>query len=250
MVEVNYLEKAQNLAEGGYIRKWHLNGILSNIHGAYAKRVMLKEIKRGSKRKREQRREEDEGNQAAVLDTKSDTDISRTMQDEIEVHTFPHDKDGHPMVPLGGTRGYIAGALKAAARGYGTQRGQKFFGILTHIERGGIVIKPGWIPMEGKEEPIPIDYPTLMAGGTTAQVICFDWIKESPFEIEIDECATYRLTKTTSEKKAKDQTKEQPFTQVIMDEDDFLMLLGKIGDTPIGPKGRGSIKWTNIEKLT
>jgi len=250
VIETSYLERARKLTESGYIRKWRLTGILYNIHGAYAKRIMLKEVKRGSKREREQRREEEEGNQAAVLDTGSKTTIDRTMLDEIEVHSFPHDKDDWPLVPLGMPRGYVAGALKAAARAYGTQRGQRFFGILAHIERGGIVIKPDWVVLKSKEEPTPIEYPTPMADGKTAQVIFFDWVKESPFMIEIDECATYKLTKTEQGKKAKDQTKEQPFTMVIMDEDDFLMLIGKIsdGDTPIGPKGRGKIVWTKIEK--
>jgi len=236
------------LANQGYIRKWKLTGTIFNIHGAYAKRIQKKEVKRSSVRKREQRREEEEGSQAAVLDTKSDTGIHRTMMDEIEVHAFPHDKEEWPLTPLGGARGYIAGALKAAAKSYGTQRGQKFFGILTHINRGGIVIKPEWIRLKAKEEPTPMEYPTILQDGRTAQVIYFDWVKESPFEIEIYECATYKLTKTSTDKKAKDQTKEQPFTTNIMDESDFLMLIGKIPDQSVGPKGRGKVVWTKIEK--
>jgi len=236
------------LADQGYVRKWRLTGTIFNIHGAYAKRILQKEVKRGSKRKREQRREEEEGNQAAVLNTTSDTKIDRTMLDEVEVHAFPHDKDGKPLIPLGGPRGYIAGALKAAAKSYGTQRGQKFFGILTHINRGGIVIKPEWIPLEAKEESSPMEYPTILQDGRTAQVIYFDWVKESPFKIEIYECATYKLTKTSTDKKAKDQTKEQPYTQILMDESDFLMLIGKVLDTALGPKSRGKIQWTKIEK--
>jgi len=245
------LSRARELADKGYVRKWRVEGILYNIHGAYAKRTMKKQKKKESQRTKMQHREEEEGHQGAVLDTSSDTHTATTMEDEIDVHTFPHDANGFPLVPLGGPRGYLAGALKSAAKTYGTNRGQKFFGAQAHINRGGIVVKPEWIAMQAKEDADPVEYPTIMAGGggRVAQVIYFDKVTKSPFAIDIYETASYKVLKMEGDKKAKEDVKEQPFTTVIMDEDDFLRLLGKVEDTPIGPKGRGTIEWTSIQKI-
>jgi hypothetical protein len=86
-------------------------------------------------------------------------------------------------------------------------------------------------------------------GGKTAQMFYYDCIAEVSFSINVYETAEYKTTTTSSGKIAKDETRELPFTTALLGEDDMLLLFGKLETTPIGAKGRGSIKWTNIEKI-
>ena len=116
------------------VRRYEIEGVLSNILGDHATRTqMISEIVYD------------------MTETMSDEEIEKLRKQSLkrsrpeQIHTFPKDKDGNLLIPLGGSHGYLMGALKVALLDLFKDklRDKKWegYGIGTNINHG-IFIKP------------------------------------------------------------------------------------------------------------
>ena len=157
----------------------------------------------------------------------------RPLGDEKQttVHTFPKDKEDNLLVPLGGERGYIMGALRYAL--YDLYKDKlknkewKGYGIVSMLEHG-VFITPKWIAV-GKKVSNSLDKPKkylVQAKGKARGTfpIYYDFIERVNFSVTID------------------------ITNPQIPEKIFLSLLAHIQRLGIGPKRRAKIQFTNIEK--
>ncbi|RLI47595.1 hypothetical protein DRO69_00140 [Candidatus Bathyarchaeota archaeon] len=202
------------------VRRYEVEGILYNIHGEHATRTqMISEIV------------------YEITDEMTEEEIKKLRKSAMkrerpeQVHTFPKDKDGNLLVPLGGKRGYIMGALRVALYDLYKDRLQdrrwEGYGLATNIEHG-IFIYPEWVPV-GKKFSNPPDQPKrylVQTAGISKGVITvyYDYVEEAPFKITID------------------------ITNRKIPEHIFLEMLAHVQRLGIGPKGRGRIKFTKVVK--
>ena len=92
---------------------------------------------------------------AGYVETK--VNVNGTTKDVLQrkvtkkVHAYPRNGRNQPLIPLGGPRGYVIGALVALSKDIGVQQGQLLYGILTWLRNGGIKIEPYMIPVHTNE---------------------------------------------------------------------------------------------------
>jgi len=148
----------------------------------------------------------------------------RTLEKNQLIHTFPKNEKEELLVPLGGERGYIMGALRYAL--YDIYKDQlqnkqwKGYGMKTLLEHG-VFITPKWIPV-GKEISNPLDKPKkylVQTKGKTQGVfpVYYDYVEKADFTLTIE------------------------ITNSRILEDIFLSMLAHIQRLGIGPKRRGKI---------
>lgn len=208
------------------IRRYSIKGTLKNIHGEHQRRTQKISM-----------RVLDEADLTTSSSTaESAEDIKklekRAKQREKfeEVHTFPVE-DGNLLVPLGGPRGYIMGALKVAIndlfKDKMKDRAWEGYGIKTHIEHG-IFIEPSWTSVgtefsNKREEPLHYMVQTKgISGGMMTTY--YDVVDHAEIELVIE------------------------MTNPKIPEPIFLQLLAHIQRLGIGPKGRGSIVFTEVKR--
>lgn len=121
--------------------------ILRGINGEYGEKTVevedtiyditdTRKLKKYSKEGYQERK--------CVKDGQAHTVLTRKVIKKV--HAFPRNGKHQPLIPLGSTRGYIVGALKAVARDIGVRQGQVLFGVLSWLNNGGVKI-PHWIPV-------------------------------------------------------------------------------------------------------
>lgn len=142
-----------------------------------------------------------------------------------EVSTFPADGNGMLTAPIGGARGYLAGALRTAVtRKFGSKPGDKGYGMKASLLEGTF-ISPSNVPL-AKNFSNPKDKPLGYFIAQAKLTTYFDVIKESePFELLI-------------------QTESPLLTEEVM-----MQLLAFAQRLGMGPKRRGLLKIEEIEKL-
>lgn len=131
---------------------FHVKMKLFDINGEYAeKQVEMEEMiydvtdtKRVDKKRKEgfqERKVQIDGETRDVL-------VRKVVK---KVHAFPRNGLNQPLIPLGTSRGYIAGVLVAVARDIGVQRGDLLYGILSWLHNGGTKITPYWVPAKASD---------------------------------------------------------------------------------------------------
>lgn len=113
--------------------------------------------------------------------------ILRTREEEVS--TFPRDPRGRIVAPLGGPRGYVAGALREAARiRFGAElrrRDSPAFGLLGRLQ--GVLISPDLVPLGRRPSNPPASpYRTLIVTRRgTAMFEFFDLVREVPVSLDL-----------------------------------------------------------------
>lgn len=121
---------------------------LSDINGEWAKRTHTYEepvydikdkstISKYTKKGYQHVTQNTDGEKTDVLVRK----VTRSM------HAFPRDEHGRLLIPMGGVRGYVLGALRAVARNIGVKNGQPLYGILSWMTNGGVQVSPRLVPV-------------------------------------------------------------------------------------------------------
>jgi len=191
-----------------------VSGKLLNLHGQYAERVQ--EI-------------------SSVVYSRAD--IEETEKGEVPkvaklsrieprtVHTFPKNENGKIIAPVGGNRGYLKGALRAAlAPKYGSglaKRGSPVFGLKSRMEQG-VFIEPEFIEL-GETFSNPPERPQRYFLTKVGTYEYYDVVKEAPFEV------TIRVESDIAE-------------DIILELLSFIQRLG------LGPKRRGLMRIEKVEK--
>jgi hypothetical protein len=192
-----------------------VSGKLLNLHGQYAERIQ--EIS------------------SVVYST---ADIEETEKGEVPkstkllrkesktVHTFPKNENGKIIAPLGGNRGYLKGALRAALTSkYGAglaRRGSPVFGLKSRLEQG-VFIEPDFIEL-GETFSNPPERPSRYFLTKVGTYEYYDIVKKAPFEVVI------RVESDIAE-------------EIILELFSFIQRLG------LGPKRRGLMRIEKVEKL-
>lgn len=188
---------------------------ITNLHGQYAQRTQeLKSVVFSHEDKASTEKEE--------LAKMAKLERSKV----VLVHTFPTNGNRKIIAPVGGSRGYLSGALRTALKSkYGGQTNKRASPVYGYTNRlaNGVFIEPDWIEL-GDNFSNPPDQPVsylIQRVGTTE---FYDVVKES----------------------------KVAFTIVVMSdfkEEILLELLALAQRLGIGPKRRGLLKIEKVEKL-
>ena len=199
-------------------KRYEIIAILKNIHGQYAKRVhKISEVVFDET--------------ITLTDEEKEEMKKRTAKRSRPetVATFPKDKEGYLVIPLGGNHGYIMGALKKSVvdlyKDKLKDRKWEGYGILTFVEHG-LQVTPQWVRV-GKE--FSKDSPKVHmvksgAWGGGAIFTYFDYIKEAKIKFIIEQMNTKIPEK------------------ILMEMLAYVQRLG------LGPKGRGELKILKVVK--
>jgi hypothetical protein len=215
-------QQARKLQAEASFATYMVKGTLFNIHGDWAKREMQfngtvwhvvdKEI--GAE-------ETQRGDFESSLQSGKQTETKKTRTITKEAHCFPRE-NGKPVIPLGGPRGYVCGMFRAAARTRGwNKKGNKYFGALSFIDNGGFLVTPQWFKVQSDVEVKLRPFFVKEAKGE----VFFEYIEEVPIDFAVS------------------------VMKNAMPEDMPLQLLGDLERLPIGPKRRGTLKLTSIQKI-
>jgi len=218
-------------------QKWKCKGIMRNIYGAYAFRsteeeVTIKDWKDISKAL------EKMGVEARTTGLK--VEIERTKKHirirRQNVHTFPM-KNGNYLVPMGGERGYLIGAMKRAIRTLGgSVRSSEWWGWQSYLGRG-VIVTPHNVEVDGSIQLKTVDHIVELEGrGNKAIFEHYDCIPEANFEVVIEAYDPQGLYDTNEARR----------NVAILTEDSIPKLLSVVQKLGISPKRRGSIQWTRI----
>lgn len=200
--------------ESAVARRYEIDAILTGIHGEHEQRTqVISDVVFDETR--------------TYTDQEKDTlEKRKTKSSRPEkVHTFPKDDEGNLLVPLGGSHGYILGALRASLidlyKDQLRNRSWKGYGIATYIKRG-VHVSPDWVPV-GKEvsnDPEhPVAHMVITAGISKAMIpIYYDVVARTEVHLTIE---------MMNEK---------------IPEDIFLAMLAYVQRLGLGPKGRGSMR--------
>lgn len=208
--------------EDSVTRRYEVTGILTKIHGEHASRVQkISSLVHSSEDKESE------------SDKKSKTVKRSTKRDRIEqVHTFPTNDDGLLIIPIGGLRGYLYGALRVALLDLYKDRLKdtkwEGYGIGTYINQA-IFITPDWVSV-GKEfshsKESPKKYMVMTSGRSKSMTnVYYDVVDEAEIKFVIE------------------------FTNKKIPEGIFLSLLAHVQRLGIGPKGRGKLKFISVERV-
>jgi len=208
------LREAEKSAKCVYVIK----GFVHDLHGQYATRtqaitsVVYSHMDTEETEKREKESE------------KKSTTMQRVKN--VEVRTFPRNENGQLVAPLGGDRGYLKGMLRTAAKlKFGDQwrrRTSKYYGLKSKMV-DGIFIQPEMIEL-GKQVSNPLDQPKGYLIPRVGSTEYYDYINKSPFEVRL-------------------------IVEGDVPEEVVLHTLATMQRLGCGPKRRGRIEITNIERL-
>jgi hypothetical protein len=151
----------------------------------------------------------------------------RELDKKTTVHTFPKNDEGELLVPLGGERGYIMGALRYSLydlyKDQLSNRRWVGYGIKTMLEHG-VFIRPKWISVGKKISNLlskPKKYLVQAKGsGGNMFPVYYDYVDKANFMLTIE------------------------ITNPKIPEDIFLCMLAHIQRLGIGPKRRAKINFT------
>jgi len=202
------------------IRRYEMDAILRNIHGEHRTRIQTIHQKVYD-----------------VTDESSEKDKQKTDKKSMKrsrpenVHTFPLDEAGNYLVPLGGSHGYLMGALRASIADLYKDKLKDAnwagYGILGAIDHG-VIVSPEWVSV-GKTLEHPVEEPrshmVQTAGiNKSMMAIYYDVVAKADIHLAID------------------------FTNEKIPENIFLSLLAHTQLLGMGPKGRGSLKIMKLIK--
>lgn len=208
------------------VRRYFISGTLRNLHGEHNRRGQTISLVVFAQEDKE--RQLDDSSDSAKQ--KTEARAKKRTKDE-EVHSFPVDEEGNLLVPLGGPRGYIMGALKTAMndlyKDKMKDRNWEGFGVKTNLDHG-VFVEPDWVPV-GKEFSNPRDEPLRymvqtkgLSGGMMTTY--YDFVKEADFNLTIE------------------------ITNTKIPEHLFLQMLAHVQRLGIGPKGRGSVIFNQVKR--
>jgi len=197
---------------------YKVKGFVHDLHGQYETRVQtLTRVVYSHMDTEETEKRETESE-------KKRTTMQRARQ--VEVRTFPKNEKGQFVAPLGGDRGYLKGMFKTAAKlKFGDswrKRTSKYYGLKSKIV-DGVFIQPEWIEL-GNKLGNPSDQPKgylIQRVGTTEY---YDYINKAPFEVDL-------------------------VVEGDVPEEVILHTLATMQRLGCGPKRRGRIEITNVERL-
>lgn len=148
----------------------------------------------------------------------------RALRKDQLVHTFPKNEKGELLVPLGGERGYVMGALRYSLYDIYKDKLQNKkwsgYGMVTMLEHG-VFINPEWVSV-GKKIFNSLEKPkkylvTTKGASRGVFPVYFDYVDKAEFTLTIE------------------------ITNPKIPEDVFLSILAHIQRLGIGPKRRGKI---------
>lgn len=197
---------------------YKVKGFVYDLHGQYAKRMQtLTSVVYSHMDTEETEKRETESE-------KKRTTMQRAR--EVEVKTFPKNEKGLLIAPLGGDRGYLKGMLKTAAKlKFGDawrKRTSRYYGLKSKIV-DGIFIQPDWVEL-GKELGNPVDQPKGYLIPRVGSTEYYDYIAKAPFEVNL-------------------------VVEADVEEEVILHTLATMQRIGCGPKRRGRIEITNVERL-
>jgi len=213
------------------VRRYLIKGKLSNIHGEHARRTQKLSIRVIEEADLTTQTEDSSKQEEKAEDTKKLEKRAKQREKFEEVHTFPTDEKGNLLVPLGGPRGYIMGALKAAIndlyKDKMKDKNWEGYGIKTFIEHG-VFIEPSMVSVGNKlsnKRDEPLHYMVQTKGaGAGMMTTYYDVVEHADFELTIE------------------------MTNPKIPEPMFLQMLAHVQRLGIGPKGRGSIVFTEVKR--
>jgi len=207
--------------ENTVVKRYEIDAELSGLHGEHNSRTQTihqitydetKELSDKEKQTTEKR-------------------IAKTTKPEI-VHTFPIDKNGNYLAPIGGKYGYMMGALRAAILDLYKDKMQnknwEGYGIGTFIEHG-ILVQPNWVAL-GKELEHPLDKPKV-------HMVKFSGQRESMNRVYYDVIKPTKIHLVIE------------ITNTKIPENIFYSLLAHTQRLGWGPKGRGQFRITKVLKI-
>lgn len=188
---------------------------ITNLHGQYAQRTQeLKSVVFSHEDKASTEKEE--------LAKMAKLERAKV----VFIHTFPTNGDGKLIAPIGGNRGYLAGALRTALKSkYGGQTNKKNSPVYGYTSRlaNGVFVEPDWIEV-GDSFSNDSDKPTGYLIQRVGNTEYYDIVREAKVNFTI--------------------TVMSDFKEEILLE--LLALAQRLG---IGPKRRGLLKIEKVEKL-
>jgi hypothetical protein len=200
---------------------YHVRATLENIHGDWAKKQKTingtvwdcTDNEEGTEAKVT-------GDRESSLDSTKTTKTTKKRAIVKDIHAFPT-KDGHVLIPLGGPRGYICGMFRAAARTRGwNKQGNKYWGALSFIDNGGLLVEPQLVQGPTEDEVKTRPFFVKEAKGE----VWFEYVEKAPVEFSVS------------------------VMKSAFPEDMTPCLLRDLQRLPIGPKRRGTLKITSITK--
>lgn len=193
-----------------------VTAIITNLHGQYAQRTQeMKSVVFSHEDKASTEKEE--------LAKMAKLERSKI----VVVHTFPTNGDGKLTAPIGGSRGYLMGALRTALKSkYGGQTNKKNSPVYGYTSRlaNGVFVEPDWFEV-GDSFSNDSDKPTGYLIQRVGSTEYYDVVKEAKVNFTI--------------------TVMSDFKEAILLE--LLALTQRLG---IGPKRRGLLKIERVEKIS
>lgn len=214
-------QEARKLQQEATLAIYSVKAVLDNIHGDWAKKEMTMNGTVWHCVDHEEGLEQTaKGELETSLDSMKNKESKKTRVVKKEVHAFPT-KDGHILIPLGGPRGYICGMFRAAARTRGwNKQGNKYWGALSFIDNGGLLVEPQWVQGPTVDQVKTHPFFVKEAKGE----VFFEYVEKAPIEFTVS------------------------VMKNALPENMTLQLLGDLERLPIGPKRRGTLKITSITK--
>lgn len=161
---------------------FHLKLKLYDINGEYAEKKVTLEDEiydiTDTKKVKKKRQEGFQERKVNIDGTTHDVLVRKVVK---KVHAFPRNGLNQPLIPLGSTRGYLAGVLCAVVKDVGCRQGQLLFGALTWIRNGGVKITPHWTSAKAKEVQ-QVNYFVKEA----KQQMYYEQIPETTVEVDVE----------------------------------------------------------------
>ena len=216
-------QEAKQLLKQDTLTTYKVKGVLHNIHGDWAKKIVKMNGTVWEQTDNEVGNEQaTRGKQTTNLDSAKKTETKKVREIAKECHCFPR-RSNHALIPLGGPRGYINGMFRAIARTLSwNQKGSECFGALSFIDNGGVTVSPDWFEAtEGSEVKMHPFFVKEAKGE-----VFFEYMEKVPFEITVS---------VVKNKLPNDMT---------------LKLIAGLERIAIGPKRRGTLEIQSIAEQT